>query len=307
MTDFPQFRTDPITGRRVLIAPERALRGSDGPCPFCEGREAETPPEILALRDGSPPNSPGWRVRVVPNRFPAVRPTAPASGSHELIIECPNHVASISDLPVERVAIVLGVVRDRFRELRKTWGYAQYFKNHGAAAGASLAHAHSQIIAMAAPPPALVEELFTGPCPFCALIERELADGSRMVMSTPNLVAFTAFAGRFPYETWVLPRRHARHFEELSTDELHDLAAMLHTIVGRLESVAGAPAYNWVLHTAPWCDDRDFHWHFVILPRMSGIAGFELGAGIFINPVAPEVAAARLTPPIAIGELAMGG
>ncbi len=298
----PEIRHDPITGRPVLIAPERAARAGAmlartaipddaAQCPFCEGREDRTPLELLALRkDGAPENGPGWRVRVVPNRYPAVRDV---SGEHEIVVECPQHESSLAAQSVEQLANVLGVVRDRMLARRDEgrWAYGQWFKNHGPAAGASLSHAHSQLVFLPRVTPAIAAEVASmkaNSCPFCTLIEREIADASRLVRLSDRFAIFTAFAGRFPYETWLLPRRH-----ELTFEDVDELSGELHWLLYRIEVVLDQPAYNLVLHTAPWTGD-DFHWHFELLPRITGIAGFELGAGMFINPVSPEDAAARL-------------
>ncbi len=298
----PEIRHDPITGRPVLIAPERAARAGAmlarttipddaAECPFCEGREDRTPQELLALRpDPTGANGPGWLVRVVPNRYPAVRDD---SGEHEIVVECPQHESSFAALSVEQLAGVLGVVRDRMlaRRAEGRWTYAQWFKNHGPAAGASLSHAHSQLVCLPVPPPAIaaeIEAMKSKACPFCVLIKREISDALRLVRLSEQFVVVTALAGRFPYETWLLPRRHALMFARVD-----ELAVELHWLLNRLDFVLDQPAYNLVLHAAPWTGE-DFHWHFELLPRVTGIAGFELGAGMFINPVLPEEAAARL-------------
>jgi UDPglucose--hexose-1-phosphate uridylyltransferase len=306
----PEIRHDPITGRPVLMAPERAARvgamlasapipDDETDCPFCERREDRTPPELLALRAaGLPANGPGWTVRVVSNRYPAVRDD---TGQHELIIECPQHEPSLAALSVRQLTDVLYIVRDRLNTHRADgrWSYAQWFKNHGPAAGASLSHAHSQLVMLPVLPPTVAAEVAamkTSRCPFCSLIEYEITEKSRIVRLTDRFMTLTAFAGRFPFETWLLPRRHELMFEE--TDEL---AAELHGLLNRIDLVLDKPAYNLVLHAAPWTGD-DFHWHLELLPRVTGIAGFELGAGMFINPVLPEEAAACLkSPPGATG------
>jgi UDPglucose--hexose-1-phosphate uridylyltransferase len=324
----PQLRHDPITDRWVLIAPERfhslepnsELPPDTDPCPFCEGREFETEAELLAVREpGSRPDGPGWRVRVVPNKFPSVRPGAsaappgagllaglPGRGQAEVVVECPGHLASLADLPAGRFRELLGVYRDRLVSLAEdpAVAYAQVFKNHGLAAGASLAHSHSQIVALPAVPVAVQQELDaaaayharTGRCVFCDLIAQELTDGSRVVRATPHFAAVAAYAGRFPYETWLLPRRHAARYEQISADELDDLAGLLHWLLVRIGAVAGQPAYNFFLHTAPLNGEGGghFHWHWEVLPRMTGTAGFEWATGCNINPVPPEEAAARL-------------
>jgi UDPglucose--hexose-1-phosphate uridylyltransferase len=322
---FPQLRKDPVIDRWTLIAPERAARPTEiedpghlahhTACPFCEGHEAETPHEVLAVRTpGSPTDGPGWRVRVVPNRFPAARPDAgpvrsphdllvaePGVGVHEVVIEAPHHEASISALPVEHVRDVFAVYRDRLalhgadRRLR----HVQVFKNHGAPAGASVEHVHSQILATGRIPLEIEAELDRaatyhaphGDCVYCDLLDRELAAGERIVLESEHVVAFAAWAGRFPYETWVLPRRHAASYERLSNAELTDLAGVMRTVLRRLSAVAGDPAYNYVLHTTA---AEPFHWHWEILPRLTGIAGYELATGCYLNPLPPEEAAERL-------------
>jgi UDPglucose--hexose-1-phosphate uridylyltransferase len=318
---FPQLRKDPVIDRWTLIAPERAARPTEledpghlahhVACPFCEGHETETPHEVVALRrPDTPANGPGWRIRVVPNRFPAVRSDAgavtprnelllaePGVGVHELVIECPHHEASIAALPPEHVRDVFAVYRDRLTAL---WAderlrHVQVFKNHGAPAGASVEHAHSQVLASARVPREIRVELdgaaayqtTHGRCVYCDLLDRELAAKERVVLAGEHVVAFAAWAGRFPYETWVLPRRHSPLFERLGDAELTDVAAVMRTVLRRLGDVA----YNFVLHTAA---GEPYHWHWEILPRLTGIAGYELATGCYLNPLPPEEAAQRL-------------
>jgi UDPglucose--hexose-1-phosphate uridylyltransferase len=327
---FPQLRKDPVVDRWVLIAPERAARPTelDVPahlthhevCPFCEGREAETTPEVLAVRDpGSRPDGPGWRVRVIANRYPAARPDAggslvdaglhvarPGVGWHEVLVECPQHEVSLAALPGEQVRLVFAAYRDRLVALRhdERIAYAQVFKNHGVDAGASLEHAHSQILAVPVVPREVRAELdcatayarAQGRCVFCDLLARERTAGARMVLETEHVAAFTAYAGRFPYETWVLPKRHSGHFDRLKDGELADLAAAVRTLLRRLGAVVDDLAYNYVVHTLPLraAESPAFHWHLELLPRLTGIAGFELATGCYLNPMPPEEAAARL-------------
>jgi UDPglucose--hexose-1-phosphate uridylyltransferase len=327
---FPQLRKDPVVDRWVVMAPERAARPTEleepphlthhETCPFCEGRENETTPEVLAVRaPESRPNGPGWRLRVVANRYPAVRGDArgqtlaeklfvaePGVGAHEVVIECPQHEASLAALPPEHVRLVFAAYRDRLQALRRDEriAYAQVFKNHGVAAGASVEHAHSQILALAQVPRGVREELDAastyrhshGRCVFCDLLARERDTGIRMVVETDHVAAFAAFAGRFPYETWLMPKRHAGHFDRLTDEEWHDVADMVRTILLRLGNVVDDAAYNYVLHTLPlWAaESADYHWHIEILPRLTGVAGFEFATGCFLNPLPPEEAAARL-------------
>jgi UDPglucose--hexose-1-phosphate uridylyltransferase len=329
-SSFPQLRKDPVVDRWVLVAPERAAKPTEledpghlahhAACPFCAGHERETPHELLALRDpGTPIDAPGWRVRVVPNRFPAVRRDAgpvsgsdplftlqPGYGAHEVVIECPQHEPSLAALPEGQVRDLFAVYRDRLAALRADprLAYVQVFKNHGVGAGASVEHAHSQILALPRVPRLVQDELdgaaayhrAHGRCLFCDLLGRELAAGERVVLAGEHCVAFCAFAGRFPYETWVLPRRHAAHYDGLTAAELADLAAVMRTLLRRLAAVEREPAYNSVLHTAPItaAELPHYHWHWELLPRLTGIAGYELASGYFLNPLPPEEAAARL-------------
>lgn len=318
MPTFPQLRKDPVVDRWVIIAPERALRPTElaapsrlrhrTDCPLCEGHEAETPSEVLAIRKpGSQPNGPGWKVRIVANRFPAVRIEAEhAVGVHDVVIECPQHEASIAELPIEQIVEVFAATRDRLMELRRDprLAYAQVFKNHGAEAGASLEHAHSQILATAKTPVEVQSELDAaerfhrqrGRCVYCDLIERELSSGERVVFAGQHIVAVAAWAGRFPYETWILPRRHVAHFDRLNTAELQEFAFALQDVLRRLSRVAGDPSYNFILHAAPMQSPElpTYHWHWEILPRLTGIAGYELATGSYLNPLPPEDAAERL-------------
>ena len=247
---FPQLRRDPVTGRPALIAPERGLRRGailppaaipeNGQCPFCEGNEAATPPEVHAIRRvGTGPNLPGWQCRVFPNLFPAVRAEL---GQHELIVESPTHLGSWTDLSVDQIARVLDVVGDRLRDGAHSgkWSSVQWFKNHGAAAGASLSHAHSQLLFLPAPPELLAAKVAviaaatrrSGDCPYCQLIANERQEESRVVVDGPDYLITTAFAARFPYEMTVLPIRHQAHFE---TEKRHmALATILRQTLERL-------------------------------------------------------------------------
>jgi UDPglucose--hexose-1-phosphate uridylyltransferase len=315
----PIFRKDPIVERWVAIAPERAARphdadGTGAVCPFCRGQEHLTPPAHACY-----PAVGDWQVRVVPNRFPAVRlqgelhprraglyEEADGLGLHDLVIECPQHERSLANLPASHLALILQAYRDRLVELRadSRLAYAQVFKNCGADAGASLEHAHSQIISGPMVPKNVQTELDAciayhhdvGRCRFCDLWQAEVQAGVRVVATTAQFAAFTAYAGRFPYETWLLPCQHASHFESTTNAELHELAELLRLILRKLDQALDRPAYNFFLHTAPLRTDplTHYHWHLELLPRVTGVAGFEWAAGAFINPVPPEDAAARL-------------
>lgn len=330
----PELRCDPITGRWVIIAPERARRpialsgagprhrtsGERTPCPFCAGEEHDTPNEVFAIRvPGSAPNGPGWRLRVVPNKFPAVRAdsfvppdssalfeSAPALGSAEVVIDCPEHIDSPTHLSDEQLRDVLRAYRERMIALAADprLAYVAVFKNVGAEAGASLGHTHSQIIATPVVPALLQTELSgaeaytarTGRCAFCTIVEEEAAGGARVVARSEKFVVVTAFAPRFAYEMWVLPTQHTARYENLTDGAALELAALLRRVLRALDVVQHSPAYNWFLHTAPLRSEElpHYHWHLEILPRTARPAGLEWGFGCHITTIAPERAASEL-------------
>lgn len=326
----PELRKDPVLERWVIIAPDRAKRpistesasrsNGDGRCPFCPGHEEDTPPEVAAVRaPGSRPNQPDWRVRVVPNRFPALEITANQGaatdgffekrggfGVHEVIIESPRHERSLTHLSTEHVREVLKMYRDRLVELKRDQRlrYAIIFKNVGPLAGASLEHTHTQLIAMPMVPVAVEAELHAarrlfearGRCVYCEILRQETLDGSRVVLDGPGFVAIAPFASCFPFEMRILPKRHGSHYEDLQEAELQQLASVLRTALRKLETGLDDPPYNVILHTAPFGADElgYYHWHIEITPRLTRTAGFEWGTGFYINPVPPEQAAEYL-------------
>jgi UDPglucose--hexose-1-phosphate uridylyltransferase len=324
---MPELRKDPVVGRWVIIATEREKRPSDFRsepqpvrsefCPFCEGNEDKTPPEILAYRDRqSRTNQPGWRVRVVPNKFPALQIEGNLDkrgdgiydrmngiGAHEVIIETPKHEITITALSPAHVEEVLWSYRDRLVDLKKDtrFVYGLVFKNVGSAAGASLEHTHSQLIVTPTVPIAVAEEMngsetfykFRGRCLFCDIIDQEISVRDRIVMDDPNFLAIEPYAPRFPFETWIIPKRHSSHFENIQRFEIEGLVNVLLTVLTRLEKALSNPSYNYIIHTSPF--DRSelpyYHWHLEIIPRLTRVAGFEWGTGFYINPVPPERAA----------------
>lgn len=329
----PEFRRDPVSGRWVVIAPERsrrpmALEGAEPrhraglearTCPFCVGRECDTPNEVFAIREpGTAADSPGWQLRVVPNMYPAVRAvdgvaedaglfqSCPGFGRHEVVIESPEHVANPALLPDALFRDVFIAYRERVKSFAAdpALQYVSVFKNVGAEAGASLGHCHSQIVAMPLIPSEIEHEwnssarhfARTGRCVFCELIESELAANVRVVAETPNLVALAAYAARFSHETWVLPKRHASRYEDVSDDTAAELALLMKRLVTALDRALAEPAYNWYLHAAPLrsAELPHYHWHFEVMPRTARPAGLEWGTGCFVNPVAPETAAEQL-------------
>ncbi|MEK7270959.1 MAG: DUF4921 family protein [Planctomycetota bacterium] len=324
---MPELRKDPIAHRWVIIATERAMRPNDFPavpippvkgfCPFCEGNEDKTPGEILAYRPGhGAPNTKGWRVRVVPNKFPALQVEGNLDkrgigiydmmngiGAHEIIIETPRHELSSTPLSVGETQDVLWAYRDRLIDLKRDrrLAYGLIFKNVGRAAGASLEHTHSQLIATPIVPIRIREEMegsdrfhqYRGRCVFCDIISQERGGGQRVVEENPHFLAFAPFASRFPFETWIIPTMHVSHFESIQKPEVEALAEIMKSTLTRIERTLQNPAYNYIVHTAPLNtgDLETFHWHIEIIPRLSSIAGFEWGTGFYINPIPPEDAA----------------
>ncbi|MFW6107103.1 MAG: galactose-1-phosphate uridylyltransferase [bacterium] len=324
---MPELRRDPVIGRWVIIAAERGKRPTDftvepsGPsgtfCPFCEGNEDKTPPEILAYREsGTAANKPGWHLRVVPNKFPALQIEGALDkrgegiydrmngvGAHEVIIESPGHILTLTELPLEAIRDVLWVYRDRLADLKRDgrFTYAMVFKNVGRVAGASLEHSHSQIIVLPTVPRTVADEMrgskifydYRGRCIFCDIIRQELDSGLRIVHDSDEVLAFAPYAARFPFETWVVPKRHASHYETIDRLVVEDLAECLKTVLLKLERALNMPPYNYIVHTTPFnlSDVEHYHWHVEIIPRLTKVAGFEWGTGFYINPVPPESAA----------------
>ncbi len=325
---MPELRKDPVTGRWVIIATDRAKRPTDfvrekvqirgsGFCPFCYGNESKTPPEILAYRsDGSGRNTPGWSLRCVPNKFPALGIEGSLSrqgeglydkmsgiGAHEVIIETPDHNQTLASLAPRRVEDVIWAYRDRITDLKKDkrFKYILIFKNHGEAAGASLEHTHSQLIALPVVPKRVREEVdgarehytFKERCIFCDIIRQETESGVRMIAENPAFVAMAPFAPRFPFEMWILPKTHQSAFEESQKFEFEQLAVILKDMLARLDRVLDFPAYNYIVHTSPLQESTTdyYHWHLEIMPKLTKVAGFEWGTGFYINPTPPEESA----------------
>ena len=324
-----ELRKDPIHGRWVIIASERHGRptdytavahpGTHASCPFCAGNEIHTPPEVLGYRVTGKADEPGWRVRVVPNKYPALMSTGdatlqangvfqcmPAIGAHEVVIETPDHDRQLPDLPAEAMEEVLQAYIDRLQVLSRDprFHYVLVFKNQGPEAGATLEHAHSQIIATPVVPRQVQEELNGAQqhysaaqrCIFCDIVEQERG-GERWIHEEAGFVALSPYAARFPFETWILPVEHAAHFENLKSSDRAAVAGLLQLILRRLKSRVGNPPYNMAIHTAP-CNEHNaheyYHWHMEIMPKLTQPAGFEWGSGFHINPVSPEEAAATL-------------
>ena len=330
---MPELRQDPTTKEWVVIATERAKRPDqfgkrlpkaqpqpslDPKCPFCPGNEHQTPKEILALRDNSAADAPGWRIRVVPNQFAAFTPgndpqphddgrlfhSKGAVGSHEVIIESPEHNHCMSLMEAGHLVELFDVFRRRYEVLRndRDVKLVLVFRNHGPTAGASLTHPHSQLVAMPVVPAHIRRKYEvairhfddTGRCLYCDVLNDEGNAERRVVLDTPQFLVFHPFASQVPFETWIVPKRHDPCFARITTEEKINLAATLRRVLLGLYEGLSNPDFNLIVHTAP-VEDEDksyFLWHIEIRPRLTTAAGFELGTGIYINTAVPEDTAA---------------
>jgi UDPglucose--hexose-1-phosphate uridylyltransferase len=325
---LPELRKDPITNRWVIISTDRAKRPNDfvresveirgkGMCPFCYGNESKTPPELLAYaRNGGGPNTPGWTVRVVPNKFPALGIEGDLDrsgeglfdrmngvGAHEVIVETPDHNMTLARLSEKAIEDVLFAFRDRVLDLKndKRFRYILIFKNHGDAAGASLEHTHSQLIALPIVPKRVREEVDNARryyeekerCIFCDMIRQEREEGVRVIVETPEFIGLAPYAPRFPFEIWILPKQHSSSFENNQSSVFAALARALKDCLQRVETVLDNPAYNLMIHTSPLGEELNahYHWHIEIMPKLTKVAGFEWGSGFYICPTPPEESA----------------
>ena len=324
-----ELRKDPVLGRWVIISGERSRRPnpfrhyttnieSAGPCPFCPGNEAMTPPEVLVYRSREEDAS-SWKVRVVPNLFPALRIEGDLDkkgeglydmmrgiGAHEVVIETREHDHNPATYSQDQMVAVINAYRDRMLDLLRDgrFRYVMAFKNHGAPAGATLAHAHSQIIALPVVPVRVNWETegsekyfeYRGRCIYCDILSQELEDPRRVVVQNHHFVAVAPYASRFPFEISILPRKHEAFFWGLSQDQATALAEILQDVLRRYRLALKDPPYNYIIHTAPpgYPTPDRYHWQVEVIPKLTEAAGFEWGSGFFINPMSPEEAAARL-------------
>ncbi len=326
-----ELRRDPVVGRWVIIntddsmAPEsfekeNQIFKQESICQFCYGKENQTPPEIEAIRpNGSQPNTPGWNLRVVPNKFPALRLEGDLNkrgigifdvmsgiGAHEVLIETPEHRKDLADLSMEEILNVIRKYRSRSLGLAqdKRLKYVLIFKNHGESAGASLEHTHTQIIALPMVPKYVLEEMEgaqeyfnqRGRCIFCDMIKQEYQDKERIVSENEHFLSFCPYAPRYAFESWIIPKRHNPQFTEMSDDEERALAALLREMLLRMKKCLVNPSYNFFLHTGPvnYPHQEGYHWHIEIIPKLTRVAGFEWGTGFYIVPTAPHLAAKYL-------------
>jgi UDPglucose--hexose-1-phosphate uridylyltransferase len=319
-----QLRLNPLTGRWVTVAVERAARPGelisrrlpvesdpDRRCPFCPGNEEATPPALETYG----PNG-NWLVRVVPNLFPAfegnealrvqnmgpVFTQASASGVHEVLVFSPEHVGSWADLDDKHAGLAMAAIRDRMEDhaRRSTVRYTQAIVNAGREAGASLEHPHGQLLGIPFVPGEIAEEeagfrRFEGSCLLCTVMEAEVQSEHRIVLEDDKVIVICPFWSGAPYEMLVIPRTHEVHLENTSPSDVVAVGRAVRDALRRLRSHVGDAAYNLVFHTAPHHHEGPFHWHVHIVPRLTSLAGFEQGTGVMINIVAPELAARHLS------------
>ena len=321
-----ELRQNLITRDWVIVATERAKRPDEftqpNPCvtntpayrpncPFCLGNEDISEVELYRQGDGDK-----WQVRSVLNKFPAltycgepdikvdgIYRSMKGFGIHEVIIEHPLHNVTTALLDVKEVADILRAYRQRYAEIRQDSRLKTItiFKNHGLRAGTSLEHPHSQIAATPLVPSQIRTRIAeamrfiddTGECLFCRTLNDELADSSRVIFESEHFVAFIPYAALSPFHTWIFGRRHTSSFDEITDEEIVDLAYNLKTVLAKLYYGLNNPDYNYTIRSIPTDEQFTdyFHWYIAIVPRLSHIAGFELGSGMYINTVTPEASA----------------
>ncbi len=328
-----ELRRDPIVGRWVIVdtdhpsAPKdyeyepRVIKGGSS-CPFCYGNEGLTPPEIESMREhGTGANTSGWSVRVVPNKFPALKiegdldrrgvgiyDLSNGIGAHEVLIETPYHHKDLHELLNEEIEVILSMYCRRSIDLIKDrrFKYILIFKNSGASAGASLEHPHTQIIALPMVPKNAVEELkgcqryfeYRERCLFCDIIRQEKEEGERIILENEHFLAFCPFASRFPFEIWIIPKRHHCYFYETGPVEIKALAAILKDTISKVKALFKDLPYNFIIHSTPMEGEigsvESYHWHIEFMPKLTRVAGFEWGTGFYVVPTPPELAAQYL-------------
>ncbi|MCW4054109.1 MAG: DUF4921 family protein [Candidatus Bathyarchaeota archaeon] len=334
---YNELRKDYLLNRWVVIATERSRRPTDfakqrtesdqkSICPLCVGNENMTPPalmlylkqngEIKADRDHNGTRSKNWLVRVIPNLYPAFSPPKDqaqiiksgncgcAIGHHEVLIESPNHDEDPADAELPQLTLLIKAYIDRLRDLcaKPYVKYISIFRNYGKEAGASLSHAHSQIIATPTVPIIPAEEIAASKkfyeqnqkCVFCDIIEKEVKS-PRMVIDNLHFVVFAPYASVHPLEFWILPKKHASNLLGLSKTEIKAFAETLRASMKALKDLVNDPPYNYSFHLSINHETKNYyHWHLEVYPRLSIWAGFEKNTGMYINTVKPEISAAEL-------------
>lgn len=327
---MPEMRKDPIRDEWVIIATDQALKprdfpinkcgvqigGSQTPCPFCEGNEALTTLEIAAFRPANTrPNQAGWLVRTIPNKFSPFKlqgdfhldqaglyTSHNGLGQHEVVVETPEHGLQMHEFSLDNLILVYRMLRDRYNVLARDQRvkYIQIYKNRGLFAGASQDHSHSQVLAL----PMLPSlhrgvgnyYLHKGKCLLCAIVRQELEAAVRIVYEDKSFLVFCPYASRFSYETWIVPKKHREHFGQLPDHDLQGLAGVVHIFLPIMVDILQDPSYNIVINSSPVNTPGidGYHCFMEISPRLMIQNGMELSCGYYINPVAPEFAAAAL-------------
>lgn len=325
----PELRKDPVTNRWVVFSPARAKRPSDfkSPvsnsshsiveCAFCIDHEFECAPEIFRV----PHQHPNWKVRVIQNLYPALSRNLegqidqnlhakseivdcgiaiPGFGFHDVVIEAPLHSVQLSDIDAKAIGDVMLAYKTRIEQIAKhdSIEYVQVFKNHGSSAGASMTHSHSQMLSLPIIPPtvstrlASMKEYFnrTGKCCLCEFQTKDL-----LIDETPHFISIAPFASSFPFELWIIPRNHSSHLQDLDAEKAVDLGGLLKLMLAKMKKQLNNPPFNFMFHTSPLRATPGelpyMHWYLQIVPQLTGVGGFELGSGCYINPVFPEDAA----------------
>jgi UDPglucose--hexose-1-phosphate uridylyltransferase len=322
-----ELRKDPIIERWVIISDDTLRSPSIAEetkgeevgtlCPFCPGNEHLCPPEILANRpDDSCPNDQQWNLRVIPNRSPLLvveeeykricegfYDKITGVGANEVIIEARRHDIRQGQMPLPEIENLIWAYRDRIIDLKKDARirYVLIYKNCGALAGATLDHTYSLLVALPIVPRSILDEIegakkhfqYKERCIYCDVVRQEIQLETRLVCESNDFLAIEPFAPRLPFETWVLPKRHAPRFENIEPREIHDLAGFFKEVLCRLDAGLNRPSYNYYIHTAPFGNECDpyFHWHIEILPRLVPQTGLEWGSELYINSTPPEDAA----------------
>lgn len=335
-TDINELRKDPLLGRWIAVlnqsrSPSEYAFSRDeedeGRCILCSGREAETPREIMVSSKTNPGGaSGGWWTRVIPSFDPVFQIEGDLGrrgegmydkmngiGANEIIIESPEHSVRPEDMGLEQMARVITTYRDRMADLERDirLRYTLIFKNSGRESGAHFSHPVSQLASTPVIPKRVKEELdgakqyfaYKERCIFCDIVREELRVGSRVISETRNFVSFCPYASKFPFESWIVPKRHNCAFQDIRNEEIEDLALILSTVLKKLHTAFGGVPFNYFLHSAPnrmprkdhWHTlGEDFHWHLEIMPRLLRTSGFEWSSGFYILPTSPEDASKYL-------------
>jgi len=326
-----ELRRDPVVGRWVIVDTDNPNTPADfnyeqyipkgGLCPFCYGNEFMTPPEINCFRDpNTQANTPGWSVRVVANKFPALQiegslerrgigiyDMSNGVGAHEVLIETPYHAKDLPDLLPEEAENYIKMCTIRCNDLAKDkrFKYLMLFRNYGSAAGATLEHPHTQIVALPMVPKNALEELhgakeyfdYRERCIFCDIIRQELQEKERIVLENKYFLSFCPFVSRFPFEMMIIPKKHNGNFCAMNPEEIKALAEIMQGTLRKLKKVFENLSYNYIIHSSPINGDTEeeyYHWHIELMPKLTQVAGFEWGTGFYLDSTSPELAAQYL-------------